>query len=469
MPLQGQSSPVQSTEPLGKDTEHRALGPKGSAVGSLVFLALLFVFAGNGQQWLIGHASGIDAIAAEVPRPQPSAPSEASDLIGKLSKRESSNQHGCKSLNVAPWQVKKGKSPLPIPLCDETAATELIIDKYGRVERANVRDPGVIPIFALQLAAQSEQNRQELIKQLLADAKTKSKEAKAQQPLGSVVYWTVMAVLLTGFVYASLRAIKLLFGPHSKADLVDAKPDKDGENKKDGDKSIALMGRLWLLLPLVPVLTFTGAMGVGAYHQVSAPSIGLDPQILNAVSQLADGHLNAELMQLARQSMTVSQKSGEGDSGQAALNEALVKSLNQQRADLNALHDAAQSVGGAASSVSNSMVTLNGAANHLEGAAAYMAGSATKNAEAMKQIMNWVQATTQNLSFISREMSYMQNVKVNAGGEKGTTPLPDAGQILTKSTPCDLDQTGKYQIERGEQGQISVTPLCPTEFKQEKK
>ena len=281
------------------------MGPKGSVAGSLVFLVLLFVFAGNGQQWLNGHASGIDAIAAEVPGPQHSAPSEASDLIGKLSKRESSNQHGCKSWNVAPWQVKKGKPPLPIPLCDETAATELTIDKYGRVERANVRDPGVIPILALQLAAQSEQNRQELIKQLLADAKTKSKEAKAQQPLGTVVYWTVMAVLLTGFVYASLRAIKLLFGTHSKADLVDTKPDKEGEDKKDGDKSIALMDRLWLLLPLVPVLTFTGAMGVGAYHQVSAPSIGLDPQILNAVSQLADGQMNAELMQLARQSMTV--------------------------------------------------------------------------------------------------------------------------------------------------------------------
>ncbi|MDE2075876.1 MAG: hypothetical protein KGI91_02215 [Burkholderiales bacterium] len=92
-----------------------------------------------------------------------------------------------------PWQAapgkNQGKTAASVPACDEASVTELLLNKHGQAERALVRDPGLVPVWVLRLAARAELHREGVVSQLLLEAKAKDKTPKMGEALAVVVYW----------------------------------------------------------------------------------------------------------------------------------------------------------------------------------------------------------------------------------------------------------------------------------------
>lgn len=396
--------------------------------GILIFFALLLVFLNWGQQMLERRCTFFDTKTAQ--------------STGSLSPA-----------------VASGPSAM-------ASATR---DKSGQGEHARARDPVLVSLLALQLATRAEEQREKLINLLLTEAKPKDAVNKMHETLFVILYWAVAAVLLTGFLYASLRAIKLMFGTHSLSDLAPTQGEAKDAGKGDAS-AFSGVDRVWLLVPLFPMVALGGAMGVGAYKSYAQPN-GVDPQYVSAVSHLASTPVDSELILLARQSMTLNRVNGGIDSSQAALNAALIASLNGQRVDLSALETSARQVndgltrsndGAASAAAANERAAAHVAAAAASAAVAAgkLEAEASNNAVAMEQLINWARATTQNLSFLSKEVSYLDGETVKSGGALKTTLITKLPIILGGTKICKSGKIEKYQVAKGQDGQPEVTPLC---------
>ena len=146
-----------------------------------------------------------------------------------------------------------------------------------------------------------------------------------------------------------------------------------------------------------------------------------------------------------------------------SVNQQLATSAQQTEKAALALQQAGSSQAAAASSGAKSADQLREAATKLDSAATAAtaaSAAASNNAEGMKQLMVWAGATTQNVSTVSKEVSYLNDVTVKAGGTMAAVPEPVLLPDAKNASACSPPFKAVFEMERSVGGRWLQHFVC---------